>query len=48
VARFKQHLAGNPELVELGRSELRGFDLGCHCLLDQPGHADVWLEIANT
>lgn len=48
VASFRQNLADHPELVELGRRELRGFDLGCTCPLGEPCHADVWLEIANT
>lgn len=30
------------------RAELRGKDLACWCPLDQPCHADVLLEIANT
>lgn len=48
VVLFRQHLAQHPELVELARRELRGFDLGCTCPLDQPCHADVWLEVVNT
>lgn len=36
------------ELVEAARAELRGHDLCCWCPLDQPCHADVLLEIANT
>jgi hypothetical protein len=47
VALFRQHLSDHPELVELGRRELRGFDLGCGCALDEPCHADVWLELVN-
>jgi hypothetical protein len=30
------------------RSALRGRDLACWCPLDQPCHADVLLELANT
>jgi hypothetical protein len=45
VAKFRHHLAAQPELVELARRELRGFDLGCTCPLDAPCHADVWLEL---
>lgn len=30
------------------KRELRGKDLACWCPLDQPCHADVLLEIANT
>jgi hypothetical protein len=48
VALFRQHLQDHPELVALGRRELQGFDLGCICQLDQPCHADVWLEAVNT
>jgi len=32
-----------------GRIEpLRGRDLACYCRLDQPCHADILLEIANS
>lgn len=30
------------------RSNLRGRDLACWCPLDQPCHADILLEIANS
>lgn len=30
------------------RDELRGRNLACFCSLDQPCHADVLLEIANS
>lgn len=30
------------------RHELAGADLACWCRLDQPCHADVLLELANT
>lgn len=30
------------------RAELGGHDLACWCPLDQPCHADVLLELANT
>lgn len=33
-------------VVEI-RAELAGKDLACWCLLDQPCHADVLLELAN-
>ncbi len=32
---------------EIVRRALRGKDLACWCSLDEPGHADVLLEIAN-
>ncbi|QBE68375.1 hypothetical protein SynWH8101_0785 [Synechococcus sp. WH 8101] len=44
---FREHLHHHPELVALARRELAGFDLACTCPLDQPCHADVWLEVAN-
>lgn len=33
---------------DLIRAELAGKDLACWCPLDQPCHADVLLEIANS
>ena len=30
------------------RNELAGLDLACWCPLDQPCHADILLDIANT
>ena len=47
VALFRDHLQRHPALVELAQRELSGFHLGCTCPLDQPCHADVWLEVAN-
>jgi len=47
VALFREHLQQHPALLELASRELRGFDLGCTCPLDQPCHADVWLELVN-
>ncbi|WP_029931059.1 DUF4326 domain-containing protein [Nocardia otitidiscaviarum] len=39
---------GGPEVIALIREELRGKNLCCWCRTDQPCHADVLLEIANT
>lgn len=47
VALFRDYLQQHPALVELAKRELAGFDLGCTCPLDQPCHADVWLEVVN-
>lgn len=47
VALFRDHLEQHPDLVAKATRELRGFDLGCTCPLDQPCHADVWLEVVN-
>jgi hypothetical protein len=38
----------DPATATLIRQELRGKDLACWCPLDQPCHADVLLEIANS
>jgi len=35
-------------VADLDLGELRGRDLACWCPLDQPCHADVLLELANT
>lgn len=34
--------------IEEIQSELKGKNLACFCPLDQPCHADVLLEIANS
>lgn len=44
VKRYRQDLPRIPPEV----NELRGKNLACFCPLDQPCHADVLLEIANT
>ena len=52
VARFRAALlAGDdalPFTVADVRRDLRGKNLACWCPLDQPCHADVLLEIANS
>lgn len=55
VDGFRSMLA-NPEYRAINnypgddeiRSALRGHDLACWCPLDQPCHADVLLELANS
>jgi hypothetical protein len=47
-AKFRQHLAENPEVVALGRRQLRWFGLGCISPLEAPCHADVWLKVVNS
>lgn len=37
-----------PDWVRAHIHELRGKNLACWCPLDQPCHADVLLELANT
>ena len=45
IAINRYVLSVTPEYV---RHELRGCDLVCWCPLDQPCHADVLLELANS
>ena len=40
--------AGRAPSLEEIRRDLRGKNLACFCALDQPCHADVLLELANT
>lgn len=37
-----------PTIIAMIQAELRGKDLACWCPLDQPCHADVLLELANS
>ena len=37
-----------PDRLEAKLAPLRGKDLACWCPLDQPCHADVLLELANS
>ncbi len=48
VAAYAADLAGRPDLVRAAREELAGRDLACWCPPDQPCHADVLLELANS
>ena len=47
VASF-DNAFGKPPTIEDVQSELGGKNLACSCPLDQPCHADVLLELANT
>ena len=46
-ALFRRYLEREPALVARAKIELRDHNLACYCDLDQPCHADVWLEIVN-
>jgi len=48
VETFREYLCECPDLVEKARRNLAGKNLACWCALDQPCHADVLLELANT
>lgn len=47
VEAFRMWFNAHPDREEMKR-ELRGKNLACWCPLDQPCHADVLLEIANS
>jgi hypothetical protein len=46
IAKYREWLLAQTELVAAAKAELRGCDLGCWCA-PEPCHADVLLEIAN-
>lgn len=49
VAKFKHHCADRGFAYPIDEiDELRGKNLACWCPLDQPCHADVLLDIANS
>lgn len=52
VALYREYLAEAMKTergrVELDITTLAGRDLCCYCPLDQPCHADVLLELANS
>jgi hypothetical protein len=48
VAAYRQWLGREIMRGNLDLGELRGKTLACWCPLDQPCHADVLLELANT
>lgn len=48
VALFKRFTAREVAIQIAAYQELRGKNLACFCPLDQPCHADVLLELANS
>lgn len=48
VARFRHALLWDGAIHGFVRNELAGKDLACWCDADQPCHADVLIEIANS
>jgi hypothetical protein len=47
VRRFRdEHMT--PDRREQAKRELKGKDIACYCKLDEPCHADVLIEIANS
>jgi hypothetical protein len=48
TAVFCYRVGLEESLRKAAKQELRGKDLACFCPLDQPCHADVLLEIANS
>lgn len=51
VRHFREHLRCmklyEPKRFDDLAAALRGRNLACFCKLDEPCHADVWLEFAN-
>ena len=51
IARYREWLCTNPELIERARRELKGKVLGCWCKTrknpEAPCHGDVLAEFAN-
>ena len=49
ISRFNDWLKFHPDsfMIDIAL-ELKGKDLACWCPLDQPCHADILLEIANS
>lgn len=48
VAKFRHALFWDSAIHDFVRNELGGKDLACWCSPDQPCHADVLIEIANS
>ena len=48
VFNFRQRMRNLAMIDPHAFDELRGKDLMCYCPLDQPCHADVLLELANS
>jgi hypothetical protein len=47
IAKYREWLLAQPELVAAARRELRGKDLLCFCA-PKPCHGDILLEVANS
>ena len=48
IESYRNSVTHDPAYVATIREKLGGRDLACWCPLDQPCHADVLLEIANS
>lgn len=48
VEKFRVWIDGRARDGHVDLAQLRGHNLACWCALDQPCHADVLLELANT
>jgi hypothetical protein len=46
IAKYREWLASQPELVEAARQKLAGKNLMCHCT-PLPCHGDVLAELVN-
>ena len=48
VDQFRSLVDYFPEFKDRIRNSLRGKDLACWCPLDEPCHADILIEVANS
>lgn len=46
IAKFREYLAGRPDLIKAAKCDLRGKKLACYCA-PKPCHGDVLAEVAN-
>ena len=46
IAKYRQHIQNNPDLLERAKKELVGKRLGCYCK-PRSCHGDILAEIAN-
>lgn len=48
VRWYREHITPDSQIGQDAKKELRGKNLACWCCLQDPCHADVLLEIANS
>lgn len=46
IAKYKQWISNQPQLINRAKQELRGKSLICYCS-PKPCHGDILLDIAN-
>lgn len=48
LGNYKEYISHEHNLARVNVFELKGKNLACFCPLDQPCHADILLELANS